>query len=31
MEQKIAWLKQWNESGVLKEANKFPKHSFLDV
>ncbi len=30
-EEKVVWLKQWNESRVLKEANKFPKHCFLDA
>lgn len=30
-EEKVAWLRQWNESGVLREANKFPKHCFLDA
>ncbi len=24
-EQKVSWLKQWNQSSVLKEAQKFPK------
>jgi hypothetical protein len=24
-EQKVPWLRQWNESKVLKEAKKFPK------
>jgi len=30
-EEKVAWLRQWNEFGVLREANKFPKHGFLDA
>jgi hypothetical protein len=30
-EQKVAWLRQWNEFGVLREAKKFPKQGFLDV
>ncbi len=25
---KLSWLKTWNESNVLKEANKFPKQGF---
>jgi hypothetical protein len=29
-EQKISWLKLWNQFDVLKEATKFPKHGFLD-
>jgi len=29
-EQKLAWLKQWNEFGVSKEAKKFPKQGFLE-
>ncbi len=29
-EQKVSWLKLWNQSGVLKEGVKFPKHRFLD-
>ncbi len=27
-EQKVSWLKFWNQSSVLKEATKFPKHGF---
>jgi len=30
-EEKVTWLKQWNESRVLREANKFPKHGFLNT
>ncbi len=26
----VYWLKLWNQSGVLKEATKFPKQGFLD-
>jgi hypothetical protein len=25
LDQKLAWLKQWNKSNVLKEVKKFPK------
>jgi hypothetical protein len=27
-EQKVLWLKLWNQSSVLKEARKIPKHGF---
>jgi hypothetical protein len=27
-EYKVLWLKLWNQSIVLKEARKFPKHGF---
>jgi hypothetical protein len=27
-EQKVLWLKLWNQSSVLREAIKFPKHGF---
>jgi len=30
-EHKVAWLKQWNEFGVMREAKKFPKQGFSDV
>jgi hypothetical protein len=29
-EQKVSWLKLWNQFGVLKEAMKFPKQGFSD-
>ncbi len=29
-EQKLAWLKQWNEFGLSKEAKKVPKQGFLE-
>jgi hypothetical protein len=29
-EQKVSWLKLLNQSGVLKEAMKFPKQGFSD-
>jgi hypothetical protein len=29
-EQKVSWLKLWNQSNVLREATKFPKHGFSD-
>jgi hypothetical protein len=25
---KLFWLKKWNQSRVLREAQKFPKHEF---
>jgi len=28
--QKLAWLKQWNEFGLSKEAKKVPKQGFLE-
>jgi hypothetical protein len=31
LDQKLTWLKQWNESNVLKEVKKFPKQDFLDI
>ncbi len=27
-EQKVLWLKLWNQSNVLKEVKKFPQHGF---
>jgi hypothetical protein len=27
-EQKVLWLKLWNQSNVLKETRKFSKHGF---
>jgi hypothetical protein len=30
-EQKFFWLKQWNQSSVLREAQKFPKVGMLDA
>jgi hypothetical protein len=27
-EYKVSWLKLWNQSSVLKEVVKFPKHGF---
>ncbi len=29
--QNFFWLRQWNQFGVIKEAQKFPKHGFLDA
>ncbi len=29
-EQKVLWLKLWNQFSVLKEARKFQKHEFSD-
>jgi hypothetical protein len=29
-EQKVFWLKLWNQSNVLRETTKFPKHGFSD-
>ncbi len=29
-QQKLSWLKTWNESNVLKEAKKFLEQGFLD-
>jgi hypothetical protein len=28
---KCFWLRQWNQYGVLKEAQKFPKQGFPDA
>ncbi len=30
-EQKVAWLRQWNEFGVLRKAKKFPKQGFSNA
>jgi hypothetical protein len=29
-EQKLSWLKLWNQSEMLKEEENFPKQGFLD-
>jgi hypothetical protein len=30
-EQKVVWLRQWNEFRVLKGAKKFPKQGFSNI
>ncbi len=31
LEQKLTWLKQWNESSVIRKAKKFPTFGFMNV